>query len=50
MNTRLIWAMAAYAILAALAGFTLDGVFRYAIWILMGGLALKTWIAYKAGW
>ena len=42
--------MAAYAVLALLATFTLEGVMRIAVWILMGGLALKTWIAYKAGW
>jgi hypothetical protein len=48
--TRLRLAMAAYAVLALLAAFTLDGVMRPAVWILMGGLALKTWIAYKAGW
>ncbi len=46
----MLWALSAYGALAALAAFTLDGVFRYAIWILMGGLALKTWIAHKAGW
>jgi hypothetical protein len=50
MNKRLISALAAYATLALLAGFTLDGTLRYAIWILMAGLALKTYIAYKAGW
>ncbi len=49
MNTRLLSAMSAYAILALLAAFTLEGAFRYFIWILMGGLALKTWIAHKAG-
>lgn len=42
--------MAAYAVIAVLAAFTLDGVFRVAIWILMAGLAAKTWIAHKAGW
>jgi len=43
--------MAAYAILAVLASFTLDGgLMRNAVWILMAGLALKTWIARKAGW
>ncbi len=50
MNTRLIGAMSAYAVLAGLAAFTLDGAFRYAVWILMAGLAVKTWIAHKAGW
>ena len=42
MNKRLISALAAYATLALLAGFTLDGTLRYAIWILMAGLALFT--------
>ncbi|MGA1997623.1 MAG: hypothetical protein ABSH45_17770 [Bryobacteraceae bacterium] len=44
-------AVAAYAILAVLAAFTLDGgLMRNAVWILLAGLALKTWIARKAGW
>ena len=42
--------MAAYAVIALLAAFTLDGAFRIAVWILAAGLAVKTWIAYKAGW
>jgi len=50
MNKRLISAMVAYAVIATLAAFTLDGVLRVAVWILMAGLAAKTWIAYKAGW
>ncbi len=50
MNARFYSALAAYAALALLAAFTLDGVLRLAVWILMAGLALKTWIAYKAGW
>ncbi|MGA2118794.1 MAG: hypothetical protein ABSH56_29085 [Bryobacteraceae bacterium] len=48
---RFASAMAAYAILAVLAAFTLDGgLMRNAVWILLAGLALKTWIAQKAGW
>jgi hypothetical protein len=50
MNKRLIAAMATYAVIAGLAAFTLDGVLRAAVWILMAGLAAKTWIAHKAGW
>jgi hypothetical protein len=50
MKTRLFWALGAYAVLATLAFVTLDGVFRYGVWILMAGLAAKSWIAYKAGW
>jgi len=42
--------MAAYAVLALLALLTLDGLFRYGVWILLGGLAAKTLIAHKAGW
>jgi len=47
---RLYWAMGAYAAIAVLAWSTLDGLLRYGVWILLGGLAAKTLIAYKAGW
>lgn len=40
--------MGTYAVLAAMAAFTLDGKMRAAVWILLGGLAVKTLIAYKA--
>ena len=50
MNTRFLWAMGTYAILALLAALTLDGLMRNAVWILLGGLAVKTYIAQKAGW
>ncbi len=50
MKTRLYWALGSYAAFAILAAITLDGVFLYAVWILMAGLAAKTLIAYKAGW
>jgi len=50
MSQRLLLALSAYAVLALLAAFTLDGALRLAVWILMAGLAVKTWIAYKAGW
>lgn len=56
MTTRLIWAMLAFAVLAAMAGYTLgDASFvvgqsrvemRLAVWILLGGFALKTLIAW----
>lgn len=49
MQKRLWAAWAAYAILAVLAAVTLEGLFRAAVWILLGGLAVKTLIAYKAG-
>ena len=43
-------AFGAYAVLALLAYFTLDGKLRYAILALMAGLSVKTYIAYKARW
>jgi hypothetical protein len=48
MRKRFVRAMAAYAVLALSAAFTLDGKLRLAVWILLGGLALKTYIAYRA--
>ena len=50
MTTRFLWALGVYAVLALLAAFTLDGTLRTAVWILLGGLTVKTCIAYKAGW
>jgi hypothetical protein len=50
MHKRLSFALACYAVLALLATFTLDGLFRVSVWIFLGGLTLKTLIAYKAGW
>lgn len=55
-TTKLLWAMVAYAVLAAMAGWTLgDASFvvgqsrvemRMMVWILLGGFALKTLIAW----
>lgn len=42
---KLILAMACYAVLATMAGTTLDGDLRLVVWIVLAGLALKTWIA-----
>jgi hypothetical protein len=43
--------MGTYTVLAILAGTTLDGgLIRNAVWVLLGGLAAKTYIAYRAGW
>lgn len=50
MRQRFFAALGAYAVLAVLTGFTLDGILRSAVLILLAGLALKTWIAYRAGW
>ncbi len=45
MDLKFIAAMSAYATLALLAGFTLEGRFLTAVWIFLGGIALKTVIA-----
>ena len=42
---RFFIGMLIYLVLAVLAGLTLDGNIRIATWILLGGLALKTWLA-----
>ncbi len=49
-TTRLYCAMGAYAVLAILTVSTLDGLLRIGVCILLGGLAIKTLIVYKAGW
>jgi hypothetical protein len=51
MNRKLLAALGAYAAIAVLAAFTLDGgLLRNGVWVLMGAFALKTYIAYRAGW
>ena len=51
MKNKFAAAMGAYAVLAILAAFTLDGgLLRNAVWVVMGALALKTYVAYRAGW
>ena len=44
MHTRFYLALACYAMLAMLAAFTLEGPFRVAVWVFLGGLAVKTWL------
>ena len=44
MDLTFIAAMSAYAILAVLAGFTLSGDIRIVTWIVLGGIALRTWL------
>jgi hypothetical protein len=44
MNRRFTAALAVYLALAVMAGFTLDGPIRWATWIFLGGMALKTWL------
>jgi hypothetical protein len=41
-DLKFIAAMSAYAILALLAGFTLEGPVRLATWAFLGGIAIKT--------
>ena len=50
MTTRFYCALGVYAVLALLAGLTLDGKLLAAVWIFLGGLTVKTFIAYRAGW
>jgi hypothetical protein len=45
MSKRLLIAGVCYTILATLSAFTLTGVFRIGVWVVLGGLAVKTWIA-----
>lgn len=40
-------ALATYAILAVIAAFWIEGTLRTAVWILLGGLTLKTLVATK---
>jgi hypothetical protein len=47
MNKKLAGAMGAYAVLIAIAFLVLHGKALYAILILFGGLAFKTFIATK---
>ncbi|MCS7314599.1 MAG: hypothetical protein RMI94_02145 [Bryobacterales bacterium] len=47
-RSRFLTALAAYLVLAALAGWTLDGMFRWAVWVFLAGLAVKTWAAWRA--
>ena len=45
MNRRFLYAMLTYVALAILAVFTLDGLIRIATLVLLGGFALKTYLA-----
>ena len=48
MKTKLIVALCMYGVFAILAWLTLDGKFRYFIWVLMGGFAIRTISGYYA--
>ena len=45
MNRRFVYAMLTYIALAILAAFTLNGIIRIATLVLLGGFALKTYLA-----
>jgi hypothetical protein len=44
MKLNFATAMAVYAVLGCLAGFTLDGPLRIAVLLFLAALAVKTWI------
>lgn len=44
MNLKFAAAMAGYALLAVLAGFTLDGKIRLGTWIILGYFAVRTYL------
>ena len=46
MNKRFWAAMGTFAVLGMLAGLTLTGPIRGATLLFLGGLAIKTWIAW----
>ncbi len=49
MRSPRLWAaMAVMGLLAAMAGLTLEGKFRQAVWILIFGLAARVVIAHLA--
>ena len=50
MPHKFVVAMSCYAIMAIGAAVLLEGVVRNALWIFLGGLAVKTLIAYHARW
>jgi len=45
LNRRFLYAMLTYLALAVLAVVTLDGLIRIATLVLLGGFALKTYLA-----
>ena len=43
---RLYYALFCFALLGVAAEVTLTGNFRLAVWVLLGGLAFKSWLAW----
>lgn len=48
-RARFLGALAGYALIALSAAFTLEKELLWAVWVLMGGLAFKSWIALEQG-
>lgn len=44
---KLKLALALYALLGLGAGFFLRDEFRLIVWVFLGGMAVKSWAAYK---
>ncbi|HTP85492.1 MAG TPA: hypothetical protein VMJ34_01025 [Bryobacteraceae bacterium] len=44
-RSKLTVALGAYAVLLTLATLTLTGKMRIAVWIFLGGMAVKTWLS-----
>ena len=47
MKPRFLAAMACFGILALAAAFTLERMPRTLVWLFLGALAVKTWVAWK---
>ena len=47
MTSRFFAAMGCYGILALAAAFTLERMPRTLVWLFLGALAVKTWVATK---
>jgi len=46
-DRRFLAALGAYGFLALMAGLTLSGVLRMAVWAVLGGLAIKTFLVWR---
>ncbi len=44
MTPRFLAALACYGVLALLAGFSLEEMPRTVVWMILGSLAVRTWI------
>jgi hypothetical protein len=48
-DLKFIAAMCSYGILALLAGLTLEGKMRIAVWVFLGGITIKTLLVVLKG-